>query len=341
MADGDLTAAVKRLALEAGFHRVGVAPAGPVPRAEAFDAWLSRGWHAGMAYMARNREKRRRPDRLVAGARSVICLAVSYAPADEAAPAAADDPRAFIARYARGRDYHKLLKQRCRRLIERIRRLAPRFEGRAFVDSAPVMERGLAAAAGVGWIGRNGMLIVPGLGSYVVLAEIVCSLPLRADGPLEGGCGDCGRCVAACPTGAIMADGLVDARRCLSYLTVECRGPVGRAYWPAVGRRLFGCDTCQEACPHNRGVPAGDEALRAAAPPALADVLAWSEADWDAATRGSAVRRATYEMLLRNACLAAGNTGDESLRPPLEALRQRVPRLAEEADWALARLGGR
>jgi epoxyqueuosine reductase len=169
----DLTAAVKALALEEAFVRVGIAPAGGAADGEIFRQWLARGCHAGMAYLARNVEKRLRPDRLVPGARSVICLAAGC----EAAP---DDPaaRVEIARYARGRDYHKVLKRRCRSLIARIRRIAPGFRGRAFVDSGPVLERSLAASAGLGWIGRNRCLIVPHLGSHVLLCEVVCNLPL-------------------------------------------------------------------------------------------------------------------------------------------------------------------
>jgi epoxyqueuosine reductase len=227
-------------------------------------------------------------------------------------------------------------------MMEAIRRIAPEFRGRAFVDSAPVAERSLAAAAGLGWIGRNGCLIVPGLGSYVVLAEIVCNLELVPDGPLESSCGDCDACVRACPTGACLGDSLVDARRCLSYLTIEHRGPVGREFWPLWGTRVFGCDACQEACPHNRDLPAGDAGLLDPAWPAdetkLAAILGWTQADWDAATTGSVRRRATFEMFLRNAVLAAGCSRDASLAEPLERLYRRCGQLGLEIDWALGAL---
>ncbi|HUS47901.1 MAG TPA: tRNA epoxyqueuosine(34) reductase QueG [Phycisphaerae bacterium] len=333
----NLADAVKEMAIQAGFARVGIAPAGPVPHAEAYEAWLSRGYNAGMAYMPANREKRLEPAKLVEGARSVICLAAQYDYIDRPAGSAA-----FVARYARGTDYHEALKHRCRTLGDDIRRIAPHFEGRAFADSAPVMERSLAALAGVGWIGRNAMLIVPGIGSYVLLCEIICNLPLPADSPIESGCRNCGACLAACPTSAICDDGLVDARRCISYLTVEHRGTIPAEFWPLVGSRVFGCDTCQEACPQNQRAAASP---RVAAPACgecrtLAEILAWTRQDWDAATRGSATRRATYEMFLRNACLAAGNSADASLRRPLTALRRRAPELSREIDWALARLVG-
>jgi len=335
-AAGQLTAAVKSLAIEAGFARVGVAGAGEVRGRRTFRRWLAAGHNARMDYLARHVEKRFRPDLLLAGARSVICLAVSYAPA-------ASPPRraGFVSRYARGRDYHDVLKRRCQRLMRSIGRIGPDFVGRAFVDTAPVAERSLAAAAGLGWIGRNGCLLCPGLGGYIVLAEIVCNLPLVPDAPLEAGCGDCHACIDACPAGALLGDGLMDARRCLSYLSIEHRGRVEPESWPLWGGRLFGCDRCQEICPHNRGVPAGDAELLAAGaePPSIADVLNWRPGDWDAATRGSATRRATFEMFLRNAIIAAGNSSDASLLDVLRALRQRHPQFRDILDWAIARAG--
>ena len=341
----ELTDSVKRLAGQAGFVAVGVAGCLNVPGREAFSAWLKEGYHGQMDYLARNVDARFDLGRLVDGAASVICLAVSYAPpaGPQDAQAAVGGPTTcFVARYARGRDYHEVLKRRCRRMMEAIRRIAPEFRGRAFVDSAPVAERSLAAAAGLGWIGRNGCLIVPGLGSYVVLAEIVCNLELVPDGPLESSCGDCDACVRACPTGACLGDSLVDARRCLSYLTIEHRGPVGREFWPLWGTRVFGCDACQEACPHNRSLPAGDVELAPAGPAlggaGLGEVLRWSREDWDAATRGSACRRAAWEMFLRNAAIAAGNSGDRSLAPALHELRGRGSVAPDLIDWALDRL---
>jgi len=329
----NLTAEVKRLARQAGFARVGIASAGAVPHAERFADWLKRGWHADMAYLRRNVEKRFRPDKLVEGAQSVICLAVSYAPADETSG------DAFVARYARGRDYHRLLKNRCRKLTDALRRHAPDFAGRAFVDSAPLAERSLAAAAGVGWIGRNGLLIVPGLGSYVLLCEIVCNLPLAPDQPMESQCGDCTACLRACPTGAIAENSLVDARRCISYLTIEHRGEIPESLREAIGRCVFGCDRCQEACPQNRDVPPGDAELTGRKRLNLADVFGWTQADFSAAMRGSAMRRAGADALLRNAIIAAGNTGDTAFIGPLQRLVARQVRWKELIGWAIARLG--
>jgi epoxyqueuosine reductase len=350
MADEALARTIKNLARQMGFGAAGIAAAGPVPHAEAFGVWLDRDCLAGMDYMRRNLPERLCPSKLMPGARSVICLAASYAPPTQADRAVRQahrpEPRrgdGLVARYARGEDYHRLLRRRCLALMAAIRQIEPTFVSRVFVDSAPVMERSLAASAGVGWIGRNGCLFVEGAGSYCVLAEIFCNLPLPPDGPASNRCGDCRACLAACPTGALCEDGLVDARQCVSYLTIEHRGAIDPQFWPRMGVRLFGCDACQEVCPHNRDLPAGDPELTGSGPPLggadLAEVLAWGEADWRQATAGSATRRATHDMLLRNAILAAGNSGDGQLVSRLRALQSSDPRQGELVRWALARLG--
>ncbi len=305
---GEITAVVKKLAMEVGFARVAIASVDAELHAERFRAWLAGGYHADMAYMRRNVEERFAPRLVVDGARSVICLAAAYGRRRRLRG------DAFVAGYARGRDYHKVLTKRCRGLMDRIREIAGEFQGRAFVDSGPVAERALAAAAGLGWIGRNGCLVAPGLGSYILLCEIICNLALVPDRPIASQCADCDACVSACPTGAIMEEGLVDCRRCISYLTIENRGEIAPGLRPLMGTRVFGCDTCQEVCPHNREVPAGDTELAATGPPLggarIADILSWRAEDWDRATRGSATRRATHEMFLRNAAVAAQNAGD-------------------------------
>ncbi len=338
MSAAERKAATRKLAREQGFVACGVVPVGPTPHADAFRAWIEAGLHADMDYLARNIDKRVDPARLVAGARSVICLAMSYAP-----PPDAETTDAFVARYARGRDYHKVLKKRCHAIMDALRAGRPEFAGRAFVDTAPVCERDLAAAAGIGWIGRNGCLIVPGVGSYVVLAEIVCNLPLPADDPHPNDCGDCGLCLAACPTRAFQADRTIDARRCLSYQTIENRAAIPEWIRPRAGARVFGCDTCQQACPHNHDIPPGDAELTAAgrAPldgATLADILRWTWDDWDAATCGRTSRRATYEMFLRNAAIAAGGSGDRVFEPLLSLLADAGEPVGNAARWALGRL---
>ena len=290
--------------MEVGFARAGVAPVGDLGRAEKFDEWIARGWHGDMAYMELHGEKRRRPEVLVPGAKSVLSLAVGYAPGgDDSEPSAPG----YIARFARGRDYHKVLKRWCIELMDRIREIAPEFDGRAFADTAPVMERSLAAAAGIGWIGRNGCLIVDGLGSYVVLCEIISNLPLAAGRPVEPACGSCDKCLLACPAGALQQDGLIDSRKCLSYLTIEYRGAATEEL-TRHNRGLYGCDLCQEVCPYNRGLPPGAPELTSWNGPEirLEDVLEWTAEDWDSLTQGRAIRRAKCNMFVRNAITASG-----------------------------------
>ncbi len=324
----ELSRSVKSLAAQTGFARAGLARVATLGGLEKFNRFLSKGYAAQMDYLTRNAEKRFNPAMLVPGAKSVISLAVSYAPSDcESAARSPDSDGAFVSRYARGRDYHKVLKKRCHALMDEIRRIAPQFAGRAFVDSAPIAERSAAVAAGLGWIGRNGCLIVPGVGSYVFLAEIVCNLELEPDSPFDDthdspfddthdspfkkSCGDCRACLDACPTGACIGDGLIDSRRCYSYLTIEHRGEIPDELKGAWGRRIFGCDDCQSACPHNRNVPAGDAELTGEGSPQvrnlngapISEILDWKESDWDIATRGSAARRAPFESFIRNARL--------------------------------------
>ena len=333
-----LKALLLRLARELGFVRAGVAPAGRSPRADRFDRFLKLGCQAEMAYLQRDPQARCDPTRLLDGAASVICLAASYAPADGPGEGGA------IARYARGRNYHRLLRKRCGKLVDALREAAPAMEARICVDTAPLLERDLAAAAGLGWIGRNGCLIDRELGSYLLLAEVVTDLPLPADGPAANGCGSCRACVDACPTGAIRPDGLVDSRRCVSYLTIEHRGAIPEEFRPGCGERVFGCDACQQACPYNRPgrLPPADAEL--AGPSELARtsieaVLEWTQSDWDRLTRGSAGRRANYEMYLRNAAIAAGNAAAPSRRAALERLAGHESHLvADAARWALQRV---
>jgi len=332
----ELKAIVLRLAREQGFAAAGVAPAEESPRAERFMEFLRRGCHADMTYLARNPKARCDPRSLLEGAAAVICLAASYAPAGECTSG--------VARYARGRDYHRVLAGRCRKIVAGLASVEPSLRARVCVDTSPLLERHLATSAGLGWIGRNGCLIDERLGSYLLLAEIVVNLPLPADSPAPARCWACRACMDACPTGAIGPDGLVDSRRCVSYLTIECRGSIPEELRLACGERLFGCDVCQEVCPWNRPqrLAAGDAELLGPTQVAFAtaaDVLAWSRDDWDRATRGSAARRARWEMFLRNAAVAAGNAGEGSVRPVLARLCGHPSDVVREAaQWALRRL---
>lgn len=321
-------------ATQLGFVAAGIAPAGPVESAPAYRYWLAAGRHGPMAYMARNVQPRCDVTALEPWARSVLCVAASYAPSP--------DSDAPVARYARGRDYHKVLKQRLHRLADELARRVPGARTRACVDTAPLLERALAARAGLGWIGANTCLIHPRFGSYLLLGELLLSIELPPDAPIADRCGPCTRCRAACPTGAIVAPRVVDARRCISCATIEHRGPYPVDEARPQGQ-IVGCDVCQRVCPHNCDLPPGLDELTTPLPVATTEplaVLRWTFDDWDAATRGSAARRAPYAMLLRNAAIAAGQAGLSAARADLDRLATHEdPAVATAARWALERLG--
>ncbi len=337
-ADPQLKAQILCQAQKLGFAAVGIAPASCISTiyTSKYEQFIKSGYHGQMSYLARNLPKRFEPAKLVEDCRSVICLAVSYAPSASGGGG--------LARYARGADYHDVLKSRCHKLMDQIAVFSPGFRGRAFVDSGPVMERTLACQAGLGWIGRNGCLIVPGLGSYVVLCEIFCNLDLPADEPIDGSCSHCQACIDACPTGACLGDSLVDARKCLSYQTVENRGEIDRKYWPLMGVRVFGCDSCQEVCPHNQALGAGDNELigrgNQLSGASLWEMLTWPEQQWLEACRDTAAERTGPKALVRNAIIAAGASGDKTLAGPLGACRSAWPGWAQLIDWAIDRLAG-
>jgi len=331
----EIKAHAVRRAAELGFCLAGVAPAGQAEHAEAFGDWIAAGRHASMAYLARDADKRRDPRAVRPWAKSLLCLAAGYAPA----AAAADGP---IARYARGRDYHKVLKRRCRVLADELARMAPGLATLVCVDTAPLLERDHAARAGLGWIGKNACLTHPAFGSDLLLAEIVLSIELPPDEPMEDRCGDCRRCLEACPNGALVAPRVLDARRCIAWATVEHRGRLDGETMDLRGQ-VFGCDVCRLACPFNRSCPPGLDELSRPGPIADADVLTvlnWSSEDWDLATRGSAARRATWAMFLRNAALVAGQRRLTQAVPALKRLTGHGdPAAAEAAKWARGRIG--
>lgn len=337
MADpSDIKSALQALSAEAGFVAWGISRVGPSPDAEAYRRWLDLNYRGSMDYLARHADARVDLGLEFPWARSVVSLAMSYAPAQ-------DQQSPHIARYARGRDYHKVLKQRGRRICDDLRRRFGPMRTRVCVDTAPVAERAWAVEAGIGWLGDNGCVIHPTFGSYLLLAEILLEVELPPDSPVAGRCEGCGACMRACPNGAIVEAGLVDARRCISYLTIEHRGPIDADRLNLAGW-LFGCDCCQQVCPYNQPgrCPPGDAELRGPSPLAAATpeaVLAWSEAEWDAATRGSAGRRAKLAQWHRNAALVCGQTGRRDCRAALAALAQSAePLAAEAATWALERL---
>ena len=342
------TRLVKRIATELGFDRVGIGPVDPPPHAEFLRAWLDRGYAGRMAYLRRHLGVRLDPRRLLPGARSVICVAMNYYhPAPVETHDESSVPHGRFARYAWGQDYHVLVRDRLDVLVQRLGEAVDEpFGSRPFVDTAPILERPVAAVAGLGWIGKNTMLIVPRLGSFVFLGGVMTTLALTPDPPLPDRCGRCRRCIDACPTGALVEPYVMDASRCISYLTIELRDAVPAELRPAVGDRVFGCDACQRACPHNRRAPATCEPSLRVRPPtpstALVELLSWSRETYLRTTRGRAIRRAKLNMLRRNAAVALGNVGEPEHLFALQAVaNDDDPALAEHACWAAERIRSR
>lgn len=319
-----LTDLIKREARALGFDLVGIAPAGPSARADAYRDWLAAGKQGEMAYLAGGVEERLDVTRKLQWAKSVVCVAVAYFQKPEAGSPKPEGGKrdGKIARYAWGRDYHRVLGKKLQRLEKRVRGLvAGPIEARTYADTGPILEREFAALAGLGWIGKHTLLIHPRHGSYFLLGEMVTSLDLAADASIKDHCGTCTRCIDACPTGAITPYS-VDARRCISYLTLEHRAAIAAEFKPAMREAgyLIGCDICQEVCPHNRdplGLTERDFAVQSPAPAIDPEVvLGWDEQGWDIATRGHAHRRARHEMWRRNAgiLLAADDVGAKNAK---------------------------
>jgi epoxyqueuosine reductase len=328
-----------------GFSRVGIARAQEPPGFARFSDWIASGRNAGMRYLERTAGVRSSPENLLAGARSVVCLAAAH----RTAPlAAADGSR--IARYAAGPDYHGTLRDRATRAARAAaERIGDGIRWRVCVDSTPIAERSFAAAAGLGWIGKNGCLIDRELGSWLLLAEIVTDADLSPDEPVAEMCGSCARCLESCPTGAFVADGILDANRCLAYWTIEHRGPIPDDVKPAIAENVFGCDICQEVCPWNHPPrprpdlpsPAGREVggEGAAPPPTRAEWLSMGPGEWRRRFGATALNRAGRRGVQRNAAISAGAAGDRSALPSLSRpTRTRDRGLADAAGWAVARL---
>jgi epoxyqueuosine reductase len=328
----DAAAVWREEALAAGFDRVGFARAGRPPHFEDFRQWIAQGRQAGMAYLARTANLRADPEVLLPGARSVVCLAARH----ESRPlVAADGSR--LARYAAGPDYHWNLRQMAERAAQAAaRRMERPVRYRICVDSTPVAERAFAAAAGLGWIGKNGCLIDPELGSFLLLAEILTDVQLPHDDPIADRCGSCNRCLEACPTQAFVSPGVLDARRCLAYWTIEHRGPLPDPVKARIGPHVFGCDVCQEVCPFNAPL----------LPPAPSDVP--TRAQWLEAGRGAwrrrwgatALNRSGHRGLQRNAAASAGAMNDGGCADLLRRYeRAGDAGLADAAAWAARQLG--
>ena len=303
---------IKAKALELGFDLCGVAAVDSFPELAFLREWLDRGYAGEMGYMARSADRRADVRAVVPGARSVIVTGTIYNTVSPYASAPADDV-ALISRYAWGDDYHDVLETRLDALVAWMRQESPEpFDARAYVDTGPVQERVYAQYAGLGWIGKNTCLINPDLGSWLFLAEIICTLGLEPDSAGVEQCGACTRCLDACPTGALVAPGVLDARRCVSYLTIELRSAIPPSFREALGTHVYGCDICQEVCPYNQASPQSDEVAwqprRALDMPKLVDLWRRSDEELHALTKGSPMRRAKLTGLRRNLAVAIGNS---------------------------------
>ncbi len=341
-----LVATIRQWGEELGFQQIGISDIDLGPHREHLQDWLHRNFHGEMQYMERHGDKRSHPEQLLPGTLRVISARMDYLPNTEDMQQVLDDPaKAYISRYALGRDYHKLMRKRLATLAEKVAKLAGQHQHRAFVDSAPVLERALAEKAGLGWIGKNTMLINSQAGSWFFLGEIYTDLPLPVDPPQQTAhCGSCTACLSACPTGAIVAPNQVDARRCISYLTIELRDSIPEEFRPLMGNRIYGCDDCQICCPWNKFADFTGEKdfkprhdLQAAE---LVDLFNWTEEEFLRRTEGSAIRRIGYDCWLRNIAVALGNSnGGEAITSVLAQRRELVsPMVQEHIDWALGQL---
>jgi epoxyqueuosine reductase len=304
--------AVKSRAKQLGFDVCGIAPAGDLPELTFLSEWLARGYAGSMSYLERSADRRADVRRVLPSARTVIVTATVYNTRRPYSTECADRGRGHVARYAWGDDYHDVLGSRLAALLTWMRETSPEpFEARAYVDTGPIQERVYARHAGIGWIGKNTCTISPELGSWVLLGEIVCSLALDVDPPALDQCGACTLCLEACPTQALVAPGVLDATRCISYLTIEHRGDIPEELRAGVRSHVYGCDVCQEVCPWNQAAPvSGDPAWQPRPAwdlPALVDLDRMSESDLQSALKGSAMRRAKPAGVRRNVTIALGN----------------------------------
>jgi epoxyqueuosine reductase len=359
--------ALRQRALALGFDDCRITTAEPPDHAGRFEAWLSDGQHGDMAYLQRNAHKRVDPQKVLPGARSIVCLAASYhreetvngrngvsATDEHNAPlpsrpgnaAKAGQPRTtgLIARYARFADYHDVLGDRLQTLTAFLDGLGgPGTRSLWYVDTGPLLERDLAQRAGLGFVGKHTNVISRHLGNWVFLAEVLTTLELEPDAPEKNRCGTCTRCLAACPTGAITAPFELDARRCISYLTIELKGAIPVEFRPAIGNRIYGCDDCLEVCPWNRFAREGklmrDHRRADLQAPDLIELLALDDAAFKRRFAGTPMLRTKRRGLLRNVCVALGNARDPRALPALEAAaRDHEPLIAEHAHWAIERI---
>jgi epoxyqueuosine reductase len=341
-----LATTIKAWGRELGFGAIGIADASLGDTETRLADWLAREFHGEMDYMVRHGAKRARPGELVPGTLRVISARIDYSPvASDAEAVLGDATKAYVSRYALGRDYHKVVRARLQRLADRIAAEVGEFGYRVFTDSAPVMEVELAARAGLGWRGKHTLLLSRDAGSFFFLGEIYTDLPLPVDAPVAEHCGACVRCIEVCPTQAIVAPYLLDARRCISYLTIELKGSIPVALRPLIGNRVYGCDDCQLVCPWNKYArisPEPDFRVRNGLDAVeLVDLFAWSEAAFHDRLAGTAIHRIGYERWSRNLAVGLGNA--PTMPGVIDALAARgddpSALVREHVAWALSRHG--
>jgi epoxyqueuosine reductase len=341
-----LASDIKRWGRELGFQQVGITDTDLGIAEEHLLRWLELGYHGEMGYMQQHGLKRSRPQLLVENSLRIISVRMDYLPDDteDLLDLVEDPAMAYVSRYALGRDYHKVLRRRLAQLAKCIERRIGHFGYRVFVDSAPVLEKPLAEKAGLGWIGKHTNLINRDAGSWFFLGEIYTDLQLPIDQPATAHCGDCSACIGICPTDAIVAPFQLDARRCISYLTIELKGPIPEELRPLIGNRIYGCDDCQAVCPWNRFAQSTAEAdfrpRHALDASTLLQLFAWNEQEFLKWTEGSAIRRIGYERWCRNLAVAIGNSvPTQEAVTALEKKREDASELVREhIAWALARL---
>ena len=340
-----LTDRIKSWGQQLGFQQIGITHTNLEEDEVHLLNWLNQGFHGEMAYMQRHGTRRSRPAELVDGTVSVISARMDYMPPSSAHPSRVlnDPERAYISRYALGRDYHKLIRQRLQKLAEQIETEYGHFGYRCFVDSAPVLEKALARNAGLGWIGKHSNLINPKAGSWFFLGEIYTTLPLEADKPFTGQhCGTCTACIDICPTRAIVGPMQVDARRCISYHTIELRGSIPVQYRKMIGNRVYGCDDCQLICPWNKFANNSEEddfrVRHGLDAPTLVELFQWTEQEFLSRTEGSAIRRIGYICWLRNIAVGLGNasTSDDVIDALVSRREDKSELVREHVQWALA-----
>jgi epoxyqueuosine reductase len=328
---------------ELGFSAIGITDTELAEEETRLLAWLAAGRHGEMDYMARHGARRARPAELIPGTIRIIAARLDYLPPGtrDAIAILGDSSKAYVSRYALGRDYHRVVRSKLQRLAERISEAVGEFRHRVFTDSAPVLEVALAAKSGIGWRGKHTLLLTREAGSFFFLGEIYTDLPLPVDAPASEHCGTCHACIDACPTGAILAPYELDARRCISYLTIELKGSIPESLRPLIGNRVYGCDDCQLACPWNKFAQASNEddfAVRHGLDDAdLVSLFSWTADEFDSRMQGSTIRRIGYERWLRNIAVGLGNA--PASEQVIAALERRAddpsPLVREHVAWAL------